>query len=619
MSTFKFKTPGNNDNNDNKLSKGDFRHLSPNIIHDTSAGTSGLIAGELAAEDDNLLNSQILTSHEYGSINSHQSLIPVTHEQQQEQQKQYQDEDILTYEIDEPNSGFALPKSQLFSVISSLFMASFLAALDGTIVTTILTLIASDLNVVSNISWIATAYLLSSSAFQPIFGKLSDIFGRKILLLGCSALFGIGCLICNTNSLVLLVVGRFITGCGGSGLTALGTITMSDMIPLRDRGFYQGLANVFFGIGSASGGIVGGYVSDILGWRYVFILQVPLSIILFITIYFNLNLPQGSPGLGAYDQNLKQKLKRVDFSGALLLVSSLMMILTAAALGGRDIEYNSKTFISLCVGSIILLTGFIYNELYLVEEPILPITLLSNRTILASSLANWFYTMAYFTVLFYIPIYYSSVMGMSATENGSRLIPNFFGTLGSIGAGLYMKKTGRYYKLAIAAGTSATFGILNMTRLGPETPIWEQFLLLLPTTLGYSCILTVTLLALIAAVPLKYQACTTSIQYTFRSTGSTLGVSIATAIFQNILFIQLNLKVKALIDDPQLASKIIQKALESTDYVKIAPKEVQNAIKDSYALGCQGAIKFALATIILGSISSLFMKEYKLHTSVDRK
>lgn len=204
-------------------------------------------------------------------------------------------------------------------------MASFLAALDATVVTTLLTIIASELKAVKNISWIATSYLLSSSAFQPIFGKLSDIFGRKFILIGCSLMFGIGCTICVTDSLWWLVIGRFITGWGGSGLTAVGTITMSDLIPLRDRGLYQGLANICYGLGAASGGFVGGIVADTLGWKYVFILQVPLAAIVGLAIYFNLNLPAGSPGLGAHGQDIKQKLKRVDFLGSFCLISALML------------------------------------------------------------------------------------------------------------------------------------------------------------------------------------------------------------------------------------------------------------------------------------------------------
>lgn len=573
-------------------------HLYPNIIHDASADSAGIIASELAAEDGSLFNNSVLKSHSYGATES---------------------ETPESYEIDEPNGGYALPKKQLITVVSSLFMASFLAALDATVVTTLLAVIASELKAVKNISWIATSYLLSSSAFQPIFGKLSDIFGRRFILIGCSLMFGIGCTICVTDSLWWLVIGRFITGWGGSGLTAVGTITMSDLIPLRDRGLYQGLANICYGLGAASGGFVGGIVADTLGWKYVFILQVPLAAIVGIAIYWNLNLPAGSPGLGAHGQDIKQKLKRVDFLGSFCLISALMLFLTATSMGGRDIAFTSNLFISLSVASFALILAFLYVEAYVSEEPIIPIELLGNRTVLASSLTNWFYTMGIFAIMFYVPVYYTSVLYLTASENGLRLVPNFIGiSMGSVGAGLYMKRTGRYYNLAVAAGILAICGAYRVTRLDTHTPTWQQFLMMLPQGMGYSCILTITLLALIAATPMKYQACTTSIQYTFRSTGSTLGVSAASAIFQTVLGLSLRKKIWDLVKDPEEAKKIIARALDDTNYVHEAPKYVREAIRSSYDEGCRGAYYFALIVLIIGVISSLFMREHKLHTSLNR-
>jgi MFS family permease len=566
-----------------------------NIITDASTETPGIIAGELAAEEDELMGQNV----NYGSLHDNNNSNP-------------SDNQIDDF------GGFALPETQLKVVLASLFMAAYLAALDTTVVTTLLALIASDLNAVGNISWIATAYLLSSAALQPIFGKLSDIFGRRILLLICTLLFAIGCLICATDSLLWLVIGRFITGCGGSGMTCLGTITMSDLIPLRQRGYYQGLANVCFGLGSASGGIVGGLIADYFGWKWVFIFQVPLAFFCFLGLYFFLNLPAGSPGNGS-PGHVTEKLKRVDFLGSFCLVTFLMSLLTAASLGGKDVAYTSKTFIGLCIISATFLFAFIYVESSVSEEPIIPMHLLKIRTIIASSLTNWFYTMAIFTVLFYIPIYYTSVMDLTATQNGLRLVPNFFAaSAGSVGAGIYMRRTGKYYKATAIIGLFAMLGSVAILNLTPQIPTWAQFVILLPGGFGYSWMLTVTLLALIAAVPSKFQACTTSVQYTFRSTGSTLGVSIASAIFQHVLRSSLNQKVKAIITDPHKAAKIIKHALANTDYTKTAPKLVQPAIRESYALGCKGAFAFSLATITLGYVCSLFMKEHKLHTSVNR-
>lgn len=583
-------------------------NLDPSIVKDVSTGSAGLVA-ELIAEDEGLITKKTLSSHAYGAVdsNSSKSLVIVN------------EETIDSSAISPEETQFALPRAQLTMVISSLYMASFLAALDTTVVTTLLTVIASELDAVENIGWIATAYLLSCSAFQPLFGKLSDIFGRKALLLICCGFFAVGCCICVTDSLLWLVVGRFVTGIGGSGLTTLGTITMSDLIPLRERGLYQGLANIFFGLGAASGGIIGGAVADTLGWRYVFILQVPLAIIVGIAIWMFLNLPDGSPGLGAEGSEFKDKLKRVDFFGAFFLVTSLMIILTAASLGGKQLAYSSKTFIFLVITSILLLIGFAYVEAFISKEPIIPMNIIVERTVLASSLANWFYTMGTFVNLFYVPLFFQIVIGMSATDSGLRLVPNFFAvSLGSVGAGLYMRHTGRYYRLTVVVGILALFGMANMIKLNANSPAIIQFTVMLLPGFAYSSILTITLLSLIAAVPLKYQACTTSIQYTFRATGSTLGVSIASAIFQAVTRSSLSERLHQIILDDDEANLIIKRAMENTNYAKDAPQVIKDAITSSYGQGCKSAFIFSAICISLGYVSSLLMKEHVLHTSMNR-
>lgn len=564
-------------------------HLHASVINDVSTGTPGILANELGTEEDGLLEEP--SSDGYGTV-----------------QKDTKS-----------TSHFALPKPQFIAVIGSLYMASFLAALDTTVVTTLLAVIASDLDAVNNIGWVATAYLLSCSAFQPLFGKLSDIFGRRVLLIICCGFFAVGCCICVTDNLWLLVFGRFITGCGGSGLTTLGTITMSDLIPLRDRGLFQGLANIAFGLGAASGGIIGGLISDSFGWKWVFLLQVPLAIIVGTAIFLNLKLPEGSPGLGASGADFQEKLKRVDFLGSFFLVSSLMLYLVAASLGGQKFAFSSKTFIGLVILALALLLAFIYTEKYISAEPIIPINIMTERTVMSSSMANWFYTMGVYSYLFYVPFYFQTVMGLSATESGERLVPNFFAVaVGSVGAGLYMRRTGRYYTLTVLVGIVSLAGMTRMLTLSRDDSILKQFTIMLPPGLGYSCILTVTLLALIASVPAKYQACTTSIQYTFRATGSTLGVSIASAIFQTVTASNLSSSIHRVVEDPKLAEKILKRALESADYVKEVSPEVAEVIRGAYERGCRGTFLFSTVTIGVGYVTSLFMREHVLHTSIER-
>lgn len=506
---------------------------------------------------------------------------------------------------------YDLPKSKVYPIVFSLLTATFLASLDTTVVTTLLIDIASDLNAVSQVSWIATSYLLSCSAFQPLFGKLSDIFGRKNLLIFCSICFAVGCIVSTLDSFIKVSIGRFITGIGGGGLATLGTITMSDIIPLRKRGLFQGMTNISYGIGAASGGAIGGILADKFGWRSVFFIQVPICAVVGFLFWWNLDI-QGSQD---EDSSIMLKIKRIDFLGSGLLVTSLIMIIFAATFGGRTISFDSVIFNGLVIVSILLLIAFTYVELYVSVEPIIPVQLLSERTILASSLANWFYSMSVFSYLFYVPIYFSSVLNFSASENGTRLISNFFGiTCGSVSVGYYMKKTGRYYFVSCLYGLLGIIGTARIFLMQSSIGVLDQYSILFLPGAAYACMLTVTLLTLITAVPLKFQASITSIQYTFRSTGSTIGVAIASSVFQLKLKKELNESIIKIVPS-DLANGIIAKALEDAKYANLAPQVVQEAIRESYGKACKGSFFFSLSTMILGYICLLCIKEQPL----DRK
>lgn len=498
-----------------------------------------------------------------------------------------------------------LSYAEFYSVVGSLFLSTFLSSLDTTIVTTLLGEIASDLNAVSQMSWIGTAYLFSCAAFQPLFGKLSDIFGRKNLLLTCCLFFGSGCLISARRSFAMVVLGRFITGIGGGGLATLGTITMSDIVPLRKRGMYQGMTNIFYGIGSASGGVIGGLIADHLGWKFIFYGQVPFACV--IGFLFFLNLPSSSAS------EFRLNIKRVDFLGSVCLIIALQSLMMAAAFGGQKFSYASFPFTGLCCLALLFLGLFAYVELCVAQEPIIPLQFLAQRTVLFSSLANWFYSMSVFTYLFYVPIFYSSVLSLTPTQNGKRLISSFVGmSAGSIVAGLYMRKTGTYYKMNALFGGVAILGLLRVCFLNSQSGELTQYLILFAPGAGYTCMLTVTLLALISSVPMEFQASTTSIQYTFRATGSTLGVATASAIFQHVLKARLVSSIPKVVSDPSMAKEIIRQALESAKYADSLPENVRHCVTQAYGSGSRGAFVFSFVTMALGYICTLLIEENSL-------
>ncbi|ANB12563.1 Vba1p [Sugiyamaella lignohabitans] len=526
-------------------------------------------------------------------------------------------------------------------VCLSLYFGVFVAALDGTVVTSLLSHIASDLNELPRISWIATGYLVACAAFQPLYGKLSDIFGRKDVLMFCNIAFGAGCLMCGySNSFVSLVLGRIISGVGGGGMLSLSTIALSDLVSLRQRGVYQGFGNIAFGIGAGVGGIFGGIVTSRYGWRMAFNSQVPAVLIssLLVAVFTPQTRPttnelvpvqEGSAIEDAYETEhhisanteshnvkyvKKNNLSRVDFSGSFTLVSSLIFLMLAISTGGRQFPWTHP-FIVGCFATAFFFVGlFVYIELKVAKEPVLPLQLFTHRTIVASATTNMFMTMSVYGVLFFVPVCLTSVYDMNPTQVGQRLISNFVGVaLGSFGAGLYMKSTGKYYTLGILAPLLYIVGITVICLPSfLSVTLWQHVSLFINGT-GYAAMLTVTLLALIAAVPHEFQAVTTSIQYAFRGIGSTLGVSIASSIFQNTLASQLRTSVTG----PD-AEQVIQRVLGSVEEIRKIPIEYQPAVIASYNSACIAVFVTSLVLAVVGTITSALMEEHELHSNINR-
>lgn len=514
---------------------------------------------------------------------------------------------------------FYLPSSRILIIMLSMFLGIFLAALDGTIVSTLLTHIGSEFNSLDKASWIATSYLLSSSTCQPLYGKLSDHLGRKPLLVFSNAVFAIGCLICGlSNSIWAVVAGRFISGIGGCGLTSLATMIMSDLVPLRDRAVYQGLCNFVFGLGTASGGLVGAYFRD---WRLAFILQCPISVLSGILIVAYLELP---PRASASNKDCwSARLRRLDWAGATSLIAFLFLFMLTSSMGGSSVAYGSRLFAAMCAATLVFGAVFVYVELRVAADPVLPVSFLRDRSVLGSSLANWFCMMSMMTTNFYLPVYWSSVLGMKATDVGKRAMPSFFSVaFGSLGAGLYMKRTGKYYYFLLAFCVLAIAGQVQIALITPQMPVWRQYLLQVVPGFGVSVLITVTLLAMIAAVPHEHHAATTSISYAFRSTGATLGVSVGAAVFRSSLTSLLDAKVMRFASDGHSERElrgIIASAARSSDWVhRSAPPFVRATLLECYHFASRATFKFCLTTMVLAGVSCSIIKEHKLHTSIKR-
>lgn len=444
---------------------------------------------------------------------------------------------------------------------------------------------------------------------QPLSGSLTDIFGRRSGLVWANIFFGVGTLICGfAKEEWVIILGRVIAGIGGGCLNTVSVFVASDLIPLRRRGVWQGFGNVSFSLGSGLGGLFGGWISDVWSWRWAFWIQIPFVVISMIGVFFTVDIPT--------KESNKSRLKRVDFLGAILLILSLVLLLLGLNSGGNVVPWNHPlVYISLPLSGVFLI-AFVYVEDKIASEPVIPVRLLLDRTVASACLVNWFGSMAQLALLFYAPIYFQ-VRGLSATQSGARLIPTSIGLcIGSLGTGLVMRASGRYYYLLNACtGVYITAFALMVALLDLNTPAWPPFIMYMLAGLGYGGILTITLLALISAVEHKYQAVITSASYAFRSTGSTIGISIASAVFQNILQTQLTARFEGIHD----SEKIISRVRNSIQEIRRLPPDLEQRALDAYMSAFKGVWATLLGMVVVAALFGLFVREHVLHTNLARK
>jgi MFS family permease len=398
-----------------------------------------------------------------------------------------------------------------------------------------------------------------------------------------------------------------VAGMGGGGLMAISTFVASDLVPLRKRGIIQGIGNLCYGTGAGLGGIFGGWVNDVWGWRVAFLAQVPPVVISGFLVWWVVNVPPKA--------SEKSKLSRVDFLGAFTLVVTLVLLLLGLNSGGNVVPWTHPLVLVSLPLSLVALCAFVYIEAFVASEPIIPVRLLLNGTVAAACLCNWFCTMVQFMILFYIPIFFQ-VKGLSTTAAGARLIPQSVGgSVGSLGCGLIMNRTGKYKALSLSVLACYCIGTGLLCTLGMDTSDWPAYIYQFLIGLGYGGMLTVTLLAVISAVPHDHQAVITSATYAFRSTGSTIGVTIASAVYQNILVASLHSRF----DGQPGAADEIRRIRDSFDELKHLPKGWDAGVKDSFAGALRGVFLTAFGIAILGSFCGGFIKQHILHKNLARR
>ncbi|KAL7006572.1 hypothetical protein EMMF5_003738 [Cystobasidiomycetes sp. EMM_F5] len=500
--------------------------------------------------------------------------------------------------------------ADLYVILGGMWVGTFLAALDGTIVATVLSTIGSEFGRSNEIAWLGSSYLLTCTAFQPLYGRFSDIFGRKAATLFASVVFLVGSLACGmSRTFPQLIAARAVAGIGGGGLTTMSSIVTSDLVPLRARGTYQGLGNIVYAGGAAIGGPLGGWLGDGIGWRWAFLIQVPICAVHFLIVLWKVNIPSG-PG------SMVEKIKRIDFLGALSMVSAVTLLLLGLSLGGNQYEWSHPIVYGSIIGGSVLLVIFVLIEKYVAREPLLPLRVLFNRTPLFVSLTNWFITMSQFGIIYQIPLYFSAVEQTTTSYAGLHLIPNaIFASTASLLSGIYMARSGVYKNLLIFSGLCGLLGPVLMIFWNYKTTSQAMYwLTMIPGGIGYGAILTITLIALISAVDPKDMAAATGVSYLFRATGSVLGIGISTSILQQSLKENL-----AKFFTGKHAHKTIDAIRRNVDYIRELQGNERAAAIQSYA-NAMHVVFIAIAVAAAAAfICLLFIQQHHLPGSLDRK
>lgn len=505
--------------------------------------------------------------------------------------------------------GLPAVQKQMKIILPALAIGIFLSAADQTIIVSSYGQIGSELKALSQTSWIATAYFLTLTSFQPLYGKLSDIFGRKSCLLFGYVVFGVGCLFCGlAQDMPQLIAARAFAGVGGGGMTTVVSILLSDVVPLRERGKWQGYVNIIYAAGASSGAPLGGILADSIGWRWAFLVQAPLCLAAFIAVTFALHLPKRD------EVDWRKKLRRIDFLGAAILIAAVFTLLLALD-RGSNVSWSAPITITSLSISLPLFTLFVLVEMKVAKEPFAPGHIIFHRTMFACYLCNFFAFSGWLAAMFYTPLYFQAVDNVSATGAGVRLIPGIIcGVSGSLFGGFYMQRTGRFYWLTVVAYTCLTLGM---------TVIFLCSGVLVDSTVGIilgMCIngfsngigVTSTLIGLIANASREDQAVATACSYLFRSLGSVFGVSISATVANQALRKSLASELPALGLPEKQAVEIADRVRQSLAYLRELEPEVRAVVADCYARSTTAAFGLQIGLVAGAAVSAWFIREKAL-------
>ncbi|TAN23531.1 MAG: DHA2 family efflux MFS transporter permease subunit [Actinomycetota bacterium] len=411
-------------------------------------------------------------------------------------------------------------QSNVGLIIGALMLAMLLSALDQTIVATALPTIAADLGGLNHLSWVVTAYLITSTVSTPLWGKLGDLYGRKKLFQISIVIFLIGSALSGlSQSMIQLIAFRALQGIGGGGLIVGSQSIIGDVVSPRERGKYQGYFGAVFGLSSVAGPLLGGFFTDNLTWRWVFYINLPIGVLALMAIAAVLHLPKST------------KSHSIDYLGTVLMGAAVTGLILVTTWGGTTYRWLSPTIITVAATAGVLIVIFILVERR-ASEPLISLNLFRNPIFTVTSILGFIVGFSMFGAIIYLPTFLQTVFESSATASGLQLLPLMVGLVGaSIISGQLISKSGRYKIFPVVGTALVVVALYLLSLMTADTTLLEASVFMFILGLGIGGVMQVLVIVVQNAVPYEYLGTATSTATFFRSIGGSFGVAVFGAIF----------------------------------------------------------------------------------------
>lgn len=495
----------------------------------------------------------------------------------------------MSHTIAPTRSSTAMPanlsRSRMNLVFVTVMLGMLLSALDQTIVTTALPTIVGDLGGAGHMSWVVTAYLLAETISTVLAGKFGDMFGRKIMFQLSVAVFIIGSFFCGlAQDMEMLIASRAVQGLGGGGLAVTATALIGEVIPLRERGRYQGALGAVFGVTTVIGPLLGGLFTDHLSWRWAFYVNVPIALI--VIAMAATTIPKLT----------ERTTVPVDYLGVLFIGLGATGLTLATTWGGSMYAWSSPTIIGLFAGSAVAIGLFVFVESR-AAAPILPLHLFRSRVFTISSVLSFVVGFAMMGSITYLPAFLQFVDGASATESGLRMLPLVLGLLATaITSGNYVSRTGRYRMFPIAGSVATGLGLYLFSTMDATTSFWLEALFMVVLGAGIGLMMQILTLIVQNTVSFEFLGAATSGVSFFRTLGGSFGASIFGTLYSNHLADRLPAAVLAAgLTDPRAAGD--PEALHALPAAQQAP--IIAAYAEAFQYVFLGAVPFAVLALVI--------------------